>query len=69
MTHMDSYYDAALDNASGAAVTIGLADYLARIPREKRRRNITSIGTAGHHVGSPNARPTRATGGCWRALR
>ena len=52
---MDGYYDAALDNASGMAVMIGLADYFAAIPREERRRNITFIGTAGHHVGSPNA--------------
>ena len=55
MAHMDGYYDAALDNASGMAVMIGLADYFAAIPREERRRNIVFIGTAGHHVGSPNA--------------
>ncbi|MEE2792817.1 MAG: M28 family peptidase [Acidobacteriota bacterium] len=55
MAHMDGYYDAALDNASGMAVMIGLAEYFAHIPAEERRRNITFIGTAGHHVGSPNA--------------
>ena len=55
MAHMDGYYDAALDNASGMAVMIGLADYFAAIPREERRRSITFIATAGHHVGSPNA--------------
>ena len=55
MAHMDGYYDAALDNASGMAVMIGLADHFASRPRSERRRNITFIGTAGHHVGSPNA--------------
>ena len=55
MAHMDGYYDAALDNASGMAVMIGLAEYFAQVPRDERRRNIIFIGTAGHHVGSPNA--------------
>ena len=57
--HIDGYYEAALDNASGMAVMIGLADYSAAMPREERRRNITFTGTAGHHVGSPNARYAR----------
>lgn len=55
MAHMDGYYDAALDNASGMAVMIGLAEHYAKLPISERRRNITFIGTAGHHVGSPNA--------------
>lgn len=55
MAHMDGYYDAALDNASGMAVMMGLAEYFAHVPAEERRRSITFIGTAGHHVGSPNA--------------
>ena len=55
MAHMDGYYDAALDNASGMAVMIGLAEHFARVPQAERRRSITFIGTAGHHVGSPNA--------------
>ena len=62
MAHMDGYYDAALDNASGMAVMIGLAEHFARMPRTERRRNITFIGTAGHHVGSPNARYLRDQG-------
>ena len=53
--HMDGYYDAALDNASGMAVMIGLAEHFVRVPQGERRRSITFIGTAGHHVGSPNA--------------
>jgi hypothetical protein len=34
---------------------MALAEYNASIPKERRRRNIVFIGTAGHHVGSPNA--------------
>ena len=55
MAHMDGYYDAALDNASGMAVMMALAEYFAHVPAGERRRTITFIGTAGHHVGSPNA--------------
>jgi peptidase M28-like protein len=55
MAHMDGWFDAALDNASGLATMVALAEHFAQIPKEKRRRSITFIGTAGHHVGSPNA--------------
>ena len=62
MAHMDGYYDAALDNASGMAVMISLAEHFAQIPAEQRRRDIVFIGTAGHHVGSPNATYLRDMG-------
>jgi Peptidase family M28 len=55
MAHMDGWFDAALDNASGLSVMLTLAEHFAQVPREKRRRNMIFIGTAGHHVGSPNA--------------
>ena len=55
MGHMDGWFDAALDNASGLSTMLTLADHFAQIPKEKRRRNMIFIGTAGHHVGSPNA--------------
>ena len=55
MAHMDGWFDAALDNASGLSTMLTLAEHFAAIPRERRRRNIVFIGTAGHHVGSPNA--------------
>jgi hypothetical protein len=63
MAHMDGWFDAALDNASGLATMLTLAEHFAKIPRSERRRNMVFIGTAGHHVGSPNAiylRDTRA---------
>jgi hypothetical protein len=53
--HMDGWFDAALDNASGVAVMLALAEHFSRVPREQRRRNIIFVGTAGHHVGSPNS--------------
>ncbi len=62
MAHMDGYYDAALDNASGMAVMIALAEHFAQVPQAERRRTITFIGTAGHHVGSPNAPYLRDSG-------
>jgi hypothetical protein len=55
MAHMDGWFDAALDNASGLATMLTLAEHFAQVPKEKRRRNMIFIGTAGHHVGSPNA--------------
>lgn len=55
MAHMDGWFDAALDNASGLSVMLTLAEHFAAVPKEKRRRNMIFIGTAGHHVGSPNA--------------
>ena len=55
MAHMDGWFDAALDNASGLSAMVTLAEHYAKIPRAQRRRNIVFIGTAGHHVGSPNA--------------
>jgi hypothetical protein len=55
MAHMDGWFDAALDNASGISVMLTLAEHFAQVPKEKRRRSMIFIGTAGHHVGSPNA--------------
>jgi hypothetical protein len=56
MAHMDGYFEAALDNASGLSVMMTLLDHFAKVPQEQRRRSIRFIGTAGHHVGSPGAR-------------
>ncbi|MEE2844890.1 MAG: M28 family peptidase [Gemmatimonadota bacterium] len=53
--HMDGWFDAALDNASGVAVMMALAEHFSQIPREQRRRNMIFVGTAGHHIGSPNS--------------
>ena len=55
LAHMDGWFDAALDNASGLSVMLTLAEHFSKVPRAERRRNIVFIGTAGHHVGSPNS--------------
>jgi hypothetical protein len=47
--HRDGYFEAAADNASGVATTIGLAEYFAKQPRERRRRTIVLVNSPGHH--------------------
>ena len=56
LAHLDGYFEAALDNASGISVMLTLAEHFAAIPQSQRRRNIIFVGTAGHHVGSPGSR-------------
>ena len=55
LAHMDGYFQASLDNASGLAVMMGLLEHFAKVPRAERRRSIRFIGSAGHH-GGPGAR-------------
>ena len=55
LAHMDAYYDGALDNASGLSVMVSMAEHFSKIPRAQRRRSMVFVGTAGHHVGSPNS--------------
>jgi hypothetical protein len=52
MAHHDAHFTGALDNASGMAVMLGLAEYYARIPQSERRRTLKFVTTSGHHVGS-----------------
>jgi hypothetical protein len=56
MAHQDAYFDGALDNASGMAVMLALAEHFAKVPQAQRRRTILFVATAGHHVGSPNGK-------------
>jgi hypothetical protein len=51
MAHLDGYFDAALDNASGLAVMIGLLEHFSNTPPADRRRNVRFLGSAGHHAG------------------
>jgi hypothetical protein len=55
VAHRDGYFDSANDNATGVATMLGLAEYFAKIPADKRRRTIQFVGTPGHHggVGAP----------------
>lgn len=56
MAHQDAYFDGALDNASGMAVMLALAEHFAKVPQAQRRRTLLFVATAGHHVGSPNGK-------------
>ncbi len=49
MAHFDGYFEAAMDNASGVATMLGLAEYFAAMPKEQRRRRLTFAGYTGHH--------------------
>ncbi len=51
IAHMDGYFQAALDNASGLAVMMGLVEHYARIPRTERPRTLRFLGSVGHHGG------------------
>ena len=48
MAHHDGYFEAALDNASGTATMLGLAEYFAKIPQANRRRAIRFVSTGAH---------------------
>jgi hypothetical protein len=52
MAHHDSFFEGALDNASGMAVMLALAEYFSKVPKEQRRRTLKFLTTAGHHAGS-----------------
>jgi hypothetical protein len=51
LAHRDGWFESGTDNASGVATMVGLAEYFAKIPKEKRRRTMVFIGTTGHHNG------------------
>ena len=49
MSHYDGFFQAAMDNASGVAVMLGLAEYFSKVPKAKRRRSISFVGFSTHH--------------------
>jgi hypothetical protein len=54
--HHDAYFEGAIDNASGMAVMVGLAEYFSKIPQAQRRRTLKFVTTSGHHAGSLGVR-------------
>ena len=50
IAHTDGFWEAAVDNASGVASMLGLAEYFSKIPKAQRRRTITFMAPVGHHV-------------------
>ncbi len=53
MAPLDSFFTGAMDNASGIATMVTLAEYYSGIPQAQRRRTIVFVGTPGHHDGDP----------------
>ncbi|MHC1591616.1 MAG: M28 family peptidase [Candidatus Helarchaeales archaeon] len=51
-THIDSWFDGAIDNAGGNAGFLELASFFSQIPEEKREKTMIFAGFAGHEVGS-----------------
>jgi hypothetical protein len=52
VAHRDGWFEGANDNATGVATLLGIAEYFAKIPKDKRRRTILFAGTTGHHNNS-----------------
>jgi hypothetical protein len=50
IAHTDGFWEAAVDNGSGVAAMLGLAEYFSRVPKAQRRRTITFMSPVGHHV-------------------
>jgi hypothetical protein len=49
--HRDGWFEGGVDNGSGVAQMLGLAEYFSKIPQAKRRRTIIFLGLDGHHNG------------------
>jgi hypothetical protein len=50
LAHTDALFQGAVDNASGVAVMLGLAEHFSKVPREQRKRTMTFLAPVGHHV-------------------
>jgi Peptidase family M28 len=49
MAHTDSFFEGAMDNASGIGTMIELAEHYAKLPRAQRRRTMTFFTSSAHH--------------------
>jgi len=49
MAHTDSFFEGAMDNASGIATLVALAEHYAKVPKGQRRRTMTFFTTSAHH--------------------
>lgn len=49
MAHTDSFFEGAMDNASGIGTMIELADHYAKVPKAQRRRTMTFFTSSAHH--------------------
>jgi hypothetical protein len=51
MSHTDSYFQGAMDNASGMATALDMARHYAHLPKKQRPRTMVFIATPDHHSG------------------
>lgn len=51
MSHTDSFFQGAMDNASGMATAIDIARHYAAVPRDQRPRTMVFVATPDHHHG------------------
>ncbi|HEX4037592.1 MAG TPA: M28 family peptidase [Acidobacteriaceae bacterium] len=65
IAHRDGFFDGAVDDGTGMASLVGLAEYFAKIPREQRRRTIYFVATTGHHGNGANGKPHVTESGVW----
>src|SRR5262245_10400545 len=49
MAHTDSFFEGAMDNASGIGTLIELAEHYAKVPKAERRRTMTFFTSSAHH--------------------
>ncbi|HEV3214581.1 MAG TPA: M28 family peptidase [Vicinamibacterales bacterium] len=49
MAHTDAFFEGAMDNASGVATNVALAEFFAGIPKANRKRNMWFFTTSAHH--------------------
>jgi hypothetical protein len=51
IAHVDGYFDGAIDDGAGTAALLGTAEYFAKLPKQKRRRNMYFVALPDHHGG------------------
>ncbi len=56
LAHRDGWFDAAVNDGSGIATMLGLAEYFAKVPQNQRRRTMIFLATDGHHFPGPRTK-------------
>jgi hypothetical protein len=52
MAHTESFFEGAMDNASGVATMLTIAEYYASIPKSQRKRSMVFFTSSAHHAPS-----------------
>lgn len=52
MAHTEAFFEGAMDNASGVATMVALAEHYSRIPKSQRLRTMVFFTTSAHHAPS-----------------